>query len=254
MFKQLKQGGILLFTKGEVIDKVWQYSKYHGNLLSYCESLAKAGHGNGFATLIFLFNIVENIMKDSVKDYDSGFLDVLKKVKKQNLINYKESTFLNAPNNSIRKLRNILAHSNLSKYSVVYIEDGREIYYPLTEEESCLKVYETISEVSFNIILKVISINFTDKIEIDLSQALKDAEIHIKEHTPEELLQFKGLEHIAQQSYWQSLNENDRYRLVENSSDVNVLTYILSGLKEQGLFLKYKQGNVQSIITLRTCA
>ncbi len=225
-----------MYTKGEVIDYVWQHSKYHGNLLSYCDTLAKQGHRNGTASLIFLFNIIENIMKDSVKDYDSGFHDVLKKVKNQNLIDYKESTFLNAPNNSIRKLRNLFAHSNLSKYSLIYVEDGNEIYYPLTEEETCLKLYETISDISFNIILKVVSNNFIKKLNIDTSEALKNIEIRIKVHTPEELLHFKGLDKMATSPYWQTLNENEKYLLVENSSDANMVTHILSALETQGIF------------------
>lgn len=223
-----------MLDKSSVIDEVWQHSKYHGNLLAYCDSLSKVSHANGFATLLFLLNIIENTMKDAIKDYDSGFHDVLKKVKHQGLINYKEAKFLNAPNNSVRKLRNILAHSNLSKYSVIYLEDEKEISYPLTEEETCLKIYETISDVCFNIILKVLNVNFPKKYEIDLGKAIDEAQINIKEYTPEELLAFKGLEHLKSNPPWLSLSDTDKYRLIENSSDVNVLASIFDGLIKQG--------------------
>jgi len=52
--------------------------------------LANKGHGNGLAALIFSLNIIEIIIKDAVKDYDSGFNDVLKKAKNQNLITYRK--------------------------------------------------------------------------------------------------------------------------------------------------------------------
>jgi len=37
----------------EVINYIWQYSKYHGNLLSYCQKVSQGESGNGFVSLIF---------------------------------------------------------------------------------------------------------------------------------------------------------------------------------------------------------
>lgn len=78
------------------------------------------------------------------------------------------------------------------------------------------------------------SVNFSEKYEVNLSKAIDAAQINIKEYTPEELLAFKGLEHLKSNPSWQSLNDTDKYRLFENSSDVNVLTSIFSGLIKQG--------------------
>ncbi|MFT6002559.1 MAG: hypothetical protein ACI95T_001321, partial [Flavobacteriales bacterium] len=47
--------------------------------------------------------------------------------------------------------------------------------------------------------------------------------------TPEELMKFKGIEINAE---WEKLDEATKYRLIENSPDVNVLTEIFKGLKQ----------------------
>ena len=48
----------MIYTKQEVIDYVWQYSKYYGNLLISCEKIAKLENFSGHARLIYLFNIL----------------------------------------------------------------------------------------------------------------------------------------------------------------------------------------------------
>jgi hypothetical protein len=215
------------YTKAKVIDYVWQHSKYHGNMLAYCEKIAEGEYGNGFAALIFLFNLTENIFKDRVKDYDGRLTDVIKSLRDQGLITQKEYHFLNDKNNSIRKLRNLLAHANLSKYNLSFIEDGKEILYPLTENETCLKIYEMVSEVLYNLMLRLVRMDFVDQINLD--EEINNIEINIKELTPEKLLEYKGIDASAIPN-WSDLSETDRYRLAENESNVIVLTEIFKGL------------------------
>ena len=64
----------MIYTKQEVIDYVWQYSKYYGNLLISCEKIAKLENFSGHARLIYLFNILENIVKSQIKNYELNFL------------------------------------------------------------------------------------------------------------------------------------------------------------------------------------
>ncbi|MDQ0176451.1 DUF4145 domain-containing protein [Bacillus chungangensis] len=217
------------YSKSEVIDYVWQYSKYHGNLLSYCEQIVKDDSRNGFTALIFLLNLTENIFKDKIKDYDANLINVINELKNQGLITQIECTFLNDRNNSIRRLRNLLAHANLSKYNFAFIEDGREILYPLTENETCIKLYEMFSGILFNLMLRIVSANFIKPFEINLDDKIKNLEINIKELTPEELLELKGFD-VSDVSNWEELSEIDRYRLVENSGDVNIYTEVFKGL------------------------
>lgn len=71
----------------------------------------------------------------------------MNELKNQEFITQIEYSFLNDRNNSIRKLRNLLAHANLSKYNLIFIEENKEILYPLTENETCIKFYEMISKI-----------------------------------------------------------------------------------------------------------
>ncbi|MCT4777181.1 MULTISPECIES: hypothetical protein [Exiguobacterium] len=219
-----------LYSKGEVIEKVWLHSRYHGNLLSYCDQIAGGKSGNGFVALIFLFNLTENIFKDRTKNYEASFMNVINELRTQKVITEIEYRFLNDKNNSIRKLRNLLAHANLSKFSFSMIEDGREIYYPLTENENCLKLYENVSNVLFNLILRLVSYSFSEPIEIDLDKEIQTIEINIVEFTPEQLLNFKGID-ASTLPEWQELNETDKYRYAENASDVNMYEAIFKMIK-----------------------
>ena len=50
----------MVLKKGEVIDIVWQFSRYHGNQLIFLENIKEK---NPIAALIYLTNILENILK-----------------------------------------------------------------------------------------------------------------------------------------------------------------------------------------------
>ncbi|ANU23844.1 hypothetical protein [Planococcus donghaensis] len=219
-----------LYSKGEVIDYVYQYSKYHGNLLVYCERIAKEETANGFATLIFLFNITENIFKGITEDYDVNFYEVIHNLRNQKYISREEYVFLNKGKTSVRGLRNIFAHADLSKYNLVFLENGKEVLYPLSENETCVILYDILSDVVFNLLLKVVSVNFVNPIPLNLDNTIKSIKLNLKEFSPEELMRFKGLEpkEIVE---WEDFSEANRYRFAENASDVNVLAEILRYLK-----------------------
>ena len=97
------KGCNMMYTKQEVIDYVWQYSKYYGNLLISCEEIAKLENFSGHATLIYLFNILENIAKSQIKKFDKiDFVDIIKKLKEKNYISEIECDFLNNKEYGIR--------------------------------------------------------------------------------------------------------------------------------------------------------
>lgn len=214
------------YSKNEVINYVWKYSNYHGNLLSYCEDIANKGSGNGFVSLIFLFNVTENIFKDRTKDYDASFFNVIKVLKNQDMITQIEYKFLNNKENSIRKIRNLLAHANLSKYNLSFNEEGRDIKYSFVENETCIKLYELVSNILYNLMLRVVSVNFVDPFEIKLDDKINKLEINIVESTPEEILESKGVD-VSIIPNWNSFNEIDKYRFAENSSDKNMISSIM---------------------------
>ena len=59
---------------------------------------------------------MENIVKSQIKNYELNFVQGIDKLKEKNYISEIECDFLNNKDYGIRRIRNLLAHSNLSKY------------------------------------------------------------------------------------------------------------------------------------------
>lgn len=170
----------MIYGKGAVIDYIWQYSRYYGNLLISCEELSKERNLNGHASLIYLFNILENIIKSQIHDYDTSFMKAVDKLKSQNHINDIEYEFLNNKDYGIRKIRNLLAHANLSKYNIIFLSEDKELLYPLTENETSMKFYDLTSKIIFNLMLKIISSSFIISITVNIDETIMDFKIKIK--------------------------------------------------------------------------
>ncbi len=215
----------MIYTKQEVIDYVWQYSKYYGNLLISCEKIAKLENFSGHARLIYLFNILENIVKSQIKNYELNFVQGIDKLKEKNYISEIECDFLNNKEYGIRRIRNLLAHSNLSKYNIVFLFEDNKLLFPLTEDSTCAKFYEHFSDILFNLMLKIISDNFTISISINLDEVIEKLKIKIQEISPEELLSYKGMDY-KQLKGWSEMLEDDKYKMAENALDVNIYTHI----------------------------
>ena len=214
-----------MYTKQEVIDYIWQYSRYYGDLLISCKKIAKLENFNGHVTLIYLFNILENIIKSQVKNYELNFVHVINKLKEKNYISEIEYDFLNNNEYGIRRIRNLLAHSNLSKYNIIFLFEDKKLLFPLTEDATCTKFYEYFSDILFNLMLKIISNNFITPISINLDEDIKKLKIKIQEITPEELLSYKGIDY-KQLKGWNEMLEDNKYKMAENASDVNIYTHI----------------------------
>ena len=215
-----------MYSKGEVVDLLWQYSHYYGNQLVFLSEIEE----NGNASLLYLFNILENILKSSVSDYESTFQNVVKISHKNNLINQKEHDFLNNKVIGVRKIRNLLAHANLAKYNLKFVNDPS--LYPIVENDACQKLYDLISDIIFNIILKVVSHNFTIEVNPNVDHLIHALNYKIVEISPEEILTDKGID-FNRLPDWDTLSESDKYRHAENTQNVKVLTHILGCLKKE---------------------
>lgn len=207
--------------KNEVIGMVWQYYKFYGNQLSECETLYKEEHYH--SAIILLFNINEVMYKSILEKYDLSFIKVLKILYENGTISSEEHEFLSTDKNSIRQLRNHLAHANLTAINLEF-ESEQGILYPLEEETTFKKLYEAISEDIFVLIYKIVcSMNY---LSVDLKHDLKIPYI-IKKFTSSELLEMKGFDREAIDNFKNSdVNESTKLRLADNSSDVKVLSSI----------------------------
>ncbi|MCZ6404901.1 hypothetical protein O4N82_24725, partial [Vibrio parahaemolyticus] len=128
-------------------DYIWQYSRYYGNQLAFLGHVEE----NGSASLVYLFNLLENILKAHIDDYGETFQNVVRKSYESGLLTKVEHDFLNNKKSGVRKLRNVLAHANLSKFNIRFVNE--KLLYPLTENDNCQLLYHKLSDIIFNIML-----------------------------------------------------------------------------------------------------
>ncbi|MCG9792126.1 hypothetical protein [Flavobacterium algicola] len=211
--------------KSELFHLLAYYSKYYFGQFTECESLYNQEKGH--ISLFYLLALLENIIKSSLNDFESTFFNLIKKLKIENLINETEQNFLNDSELGVRKIRNILAHANLSKYDLKLENELKT--YPFTENETCLIIYERLSDIISGIIIKVIKPHLNVELEIELDGFIEKLDYTFITRTPEELMAFKA---IPTSPIWDELDESTKYRLVEDSPDVNILTELFRNLKQ----------------------
>ena len=220
-----------LYDKGQVVDYIWQYSRFYGNKLGECERYFRDGEGH--TAIILLFEMVENICKSVVGDYESSFCKVVSELMERGTITADEEAFLSSGENSVRHVRNLFAHANLMAINIVNIEAEQEILYPLTEEDSCLLLYEKLSYLLFNILLKIVAIEKLNiELGFDFGEILRTFELRIRILSSREMLQYMGWDEESIESMEETMDENDLQRLADNSSNINVLKAILEKIQE----------------------
>jgi len=217
--------------KTTVLDYLWIHSRFNAICLHQSSVLYR--EGKGFAAVTVLFSCLESVAKSVANDYDSSLKKVFKKLFDDGILTEIEHNFLNDSNHCIREIRNLYAHANISTINLVSVEDGKEILCPLTEDETSLLLYQKISDIVYNLILKCISSNFVDEVKVRFSQPLDDAilqcDLRIKILSVPELLVLKGYpsDYISNDI---DIPEDAKYRIVDNAPDLNMRMHILSQL------------------------
>lgn len=212
-----------LHSKAEVADYIWQYSHFHHSCLVQCENLFR--EEKGFSCVMVLFNCLENIAKSVANDYDSALYDVFKKLHSQKIITTKEYEFLNEGAFCIRKIRNLYAHTNIAAINFLGRFEDRETLCPLTENETSLMLYDRISDIVFNLMIKMASSGFIDsvkeKFQQPLDETIDQCNLRYKILTSKELLVLKGYpeDYIPEDL---DMPEDARIRLVDNAPDVSI--------------------------------
>lgn len=108
-------------------------------------------------------------------------------------------------------------------------ENGKKIYYPLSEE-SCLLLYEIISDITFNILLNIVSNEFIINVQTDLEKTILNFDINIKKVSAEENLKMVGWTEEQIEAMKLGCDGHKLFRLADNSSNVEVYTKIFSNL------------------------
>jgi hypothetical protein len=176
------------YTKSQVVDYVWQYSRYYGNQLVFLRDIEE----NGSASLIYLFNMLENLLKAHVDDFSDTFQNVVKRSFETGLLTKVEHDFLNNKNTGVRKLRNVFAHANLSEFNFQFSDNPT--LYPLTENDNCQLLYAKISDIIFNMMLKVAAQDLIVDVDVNVDLDIKALKFKIVTFTPEDILTDKGIE------------------------------------------------------------
>lgn len=207
----------MLKAKNWIISEIFQYSHNYWMLLNDCEDLYNWWYWE--SSILLLFNLLENTIKSNTNWFEKTFSNNIKILKNNKIITDIEYNFLDNKVNSIRILRNIISHSNLWGVGLLVNHNDKDIFYPFTENDTFLFLYNLISEVIYNIIYKII---FRDNNILD--DYINNIILRVKYIDYKE----KSTLHWLPEDYlnvnW--LSETDKIRLIDNSPDVNVLSYI----------------------------
>ncbi len=221
----------LLYDKNTVLDHLWQYSRFSAFCLYQSEELFRLG--KGFGAITVLFNCLENVCKSVINDYNSNTFVIYQNLLDKGLITSIEHDFLNKGDNCIRKIRNYYAHKNITAIYYIHTENEQEFLCPLTEDETSLLFYEKTSDIIYNIIFKIICSSFIDEVkdrfQFSLEDVILECNIKIKFLSVKEMLTLKGYpdDYISDDL---DIPEDAKYRIIDNSPDMNAYSFILSGI------------------------
>lgn len=225
-------------TKSELMDIIWQYSRHFGNLIGYCESSSLSG--DGMLALIMILNILESTEQNCLNDFESNAKKLVQELRKRGVISQIACEFINNDSNGMRTVRNIFVHKNISAYYFKMPEISGDLEYPFSENANCLIFYNYISYSLFLVISSLIAydseqneqeeltsnneLNFQKDVEVsETDKVIEKIQFDIGKHTPEELFRLKGIDPDTILKH--GFNEAHLYRLVDNASDVNLLSH-----------------------------
>lgn len=220
-----------LYDKQTALDYLWVHSHFNAMCLYQSEELYRLE--KGFSAITVLFNCLENVSKSITNDYNSNLQQVFKKLFDNGIITAVEHDFLNVGDYCIRRIRNLYAHANIAAINLVNVENGKEILWPLTEDDTSLLLYGKVSDIVYNLILKMISSMFIDEVKnrfsFSLDEQILACDIRFKILSVKELLVMKGYpeDYISDDL---NIPEASKYRLVDNSPDVGMYELIFSQL------------------------
>lgn len=159
-----------LYDKQTVLDYLWVHSHFNAMCLYQSEELYRLE--KGFSAITVLFNYLENVSKSITNDYNSNLQQVFKKIFDDGIITAVEHDFSNVGDYCIRRIRNLYAHANIAVINLVNVENGKVTLWPLTEDDTSLLLYGKVSDIIYNLMLKMISSMFIDEVKSRFSFSL----------------------------------------------------------------------------------
>lgn len=210
-----------MFSKRYVLDTLWIHSHFLNNCLYQSEEHYR--NNKGFSAILVLFSCVESVAKSVVNDFDSSTFNVYSSLFEKGILTQKEHDFLNNGPFCLRKIRNWYAHADIATISLIEQENGNDIYWSLTEEDTSIRLYEKISDIVFNLILKMVASTFIDDVrkqmDIVLDKEIHRCDLRFRIITLKELLISKGFPDDYFDGF-DEMPEHAKIRMIENAPDV----------------------------------
>lgn len=213
----------MLHSKSIVADYLYSHSHFLHSCLVQCETLYQ--QNLGFSCVTVLFNCLENVARSATNDYDSKLIAVFSSLYEKGHITEKEHNFLNEGDFCLRVIRNKYAHRNAAAINFVVQSDGGEELWPLTENDTSLMLYDKISDIVFNLMIKIVSTGYIDSVKerfkAPLDPYIEKCDLQYKTLTAKELLVLKGYpeDYIPDDL---SMPEDAKLRLVDCAPDLNI--------------------------------
>lgn len=137
----------------ELLDKIWQYSRYYGDMLF--TSIRLHDNEEDYAAILVLFNVMELICKSVRENYNQNLSDDLLDLKNKNILSEEDYEFLSNKEYGIREIRNIMTHRNAYQY---FFEDINGKALPFAEPSTWTIIFESyaprIIQILYDIIIK----------------------------------------------------------------------------------------------------
>ena len=228
-----------LHSKTIVADYIYNHSRFLHSCLVQCETLYQ--QELGFSCITVLFDCLENVVRSATNDYDSNLIAVFSSIYEKGHITEKEHNFLNKGDFCLRVIRNKYAHRNAAAINFVAQSDDGEELWPLTENDTSLMLYSKISDIVFNLMIKIVSVGYIDSVKEQFNEPLDSyidkCNLQYKILTAKELLVLKGYpeDYIPDDL---SIPEDAKLRLIDCAPNLNISLPFYSRLAD---FLKNKE-------------
>jgi hypothetical protein len=135
-----------------MIDEIWQYSRYYGDMLF--TALRLHDEEEDYAAILVLFNAMELICKSVRENYNQNFLEDLADLKNKNILLAEDYEFLSNKEYGIRGIRNIMTHRNAYQYC---LEDSEGKALPLSEVGTWTILFESHAPRIIQILYEIIN-------------------------------------------------------------------------------------------------
>lgn len=136
----------------EMIDEIWQYSHYYGDMLF--TALRLHDDEEDYAAILVLFNTMELICKSVRENYNQNFLEDLSDLKDKNILTEENYEFLANKEYGIRGIRNIMTHRDAYQHC---LEDSNGKALPFAEVGTWTIIFESYAPRIIKILYEVIN-------------------------------------------------------------------------------------------------